>query len=100
MRDEESHRSSSAAAAEEVVTGDIVAQLGYCPRRLHLMYAEGRWAPNVHTDEGTFVHRNAERGEQVLPITSDDGASLAVISEGVRARRPARPTPPPNPEIT
>lgn len=49
------------------VTGDMVAQMAYCPRRFHLMYVEGRWADNTHTVEGRSVHRRVDKIDQVLP---------------------------------
>lgn len=89
----ESRRGASAAAAEDVVTADMVAQHAYCPRRLHLAYVEGRWADNELTDHGRWVHRNADRREDVLPPPDDPDAprvarSVELTSEelGLRAR--------------
>lgn len=67
----ESQRGGSAAASEDVVTGDMLSQFAYCPRRLHLLYAEGRWADNEHTDAGRWEHRHADRRDDVLPDAPD-----------------------------
>ncbi|MBL8605595.1 MAG: CRISPR-associated endonuclease Cas1 [Myxococcales bacterium] len=93
MLNPESRRGSSAAAAEDVVTGDMVSQHAYCPRRLYLAYAEGRWADNAFTDHGRWVHRHAESREDVLPSPADPDAprvarSVELVCEarGVRAK--------------
>jgi CRISP-associated protein Cas1 len=63
----EGGRTASTAAAEGVVTADMVAQLAYCPRRFHLAYVEGRWADNAETDGGRFAHRRVDAVDQQLP---------------------------------
>ncbi len=89
----EARRSASAAAAEDVVTGDMVAQHAYCERRLHLAYVEGRWADNAHTEHGAWVHRNADAGEDALPTADDPDAprvarsvELTCDERGLRAK--------------
>ncbi|MFH0901597.1 MAG: CRISPR-associated endonuclease Cas1 [Pseudomonadota bacterium] len=65
----EAHRSSSRSAGEGWATADMLAQYAYCPRRFHLVYAEGRWADNAMTDEGRWYHRrvDAENGGILNP---------------------------------
>ncbi len=79
MLPSEAQRGGSLAASENVLTGDMIAQHAYCPRRLHLLYAEARWADNEHTDGGRFVHRNTDRREQPLPAP-DPGAPVVARS--------------------
>jgi CRISPR-associated endonuclease Cas1/CRISPR-associated protein Cas4 len=67
----ESARGASVAAGEGVITADMVAQHAYCPRRLYLAYAEGRWEDNAYTDHGRWVHRNADRSADVLAAPGD-----------------------------
>ena len=80
MLPNEPQHGGGTAAAEGMVTGDMLAQHAYCPRRLHLMYAEGRWADNEHTDAGRWVHRNADRQEDLLPALADPDAPRVVRS--------------------
>ncbi len=87
----EGQRSPSAAAPEDVVTGDMLAQWAYCPRRLHLLYAEGRWADNAHTEAGRWEHRGADRREDALPDQGDPDRprvhrSVTLESEARRLR--------------
>ncbi len=93
MLPHELQRGGGTAAGEGLVTGDMLAQHAYCPRRLHLMYAEGRWADNEHTDAGRWVHRNADRREDVLPTKADPDAprvarsvTLECLELGLRAK--------------
>jgi CRISPR-associated protein Cas1 len=81
-------RTSSVAASEDVVTGDMLAQLAYCPRRLHILYAEGRWADNVHTDAGRWEHRNADRREDALPNADDPDRPR--VQRSITLESPAR----------
>ena len=57
----------SSTLPEDWATVDMVAQFAYCPRRFHLMYAEGRWEDNVHTVEGRMAHRRVDRLDHLLP---------------------------------
>ena len=38
------------------LTIDMVHQYAYCPRRMHLMYVDGRWEDNLLTDQGRSAH--------------------------------------------
>ena len=71
MLPHEGGRTASTAAAEGLVTADMVAQLAYCPRRFHLAYVEGRWADNAETDGGRLAHRRVDEGEQLLPVSGE-----------------------------
>lgn len=51
----------------------------YCPRLFHLMHIEGRWADNVYTVEGRFVHRRVDQLDHVLPAAGASGP-LSVVS--------------------
>lgn len=53
--------------APDPLTIDMVHQHAYCPRRLHLMYVDGRWDDNVFTTEGTSVHRRVDAADDLLP---------------------------------
>ncbi len=76
----------SSTLPEDWATVDMVAQHAYCPRRFHLMYVEGRWEDNEHTEEGKDVHRRVDRIDHLLPesrISSDDDeVSEAAEKEG------------------
>lgn len=54
-------------AEPEILTIDMLHQHAYCPRRMHLMYVDGRWDDNHFTEEGTSVHRRVDAREQLLP---------------------------------
>lgn len=62
----------SSTLPEDWATVDMVAQFAYCPRRFHLMYAEGRWEDNHHTIEGKTAHRRVDRIDQLLPESRAD----------------------------
>lgn len=51
----------------EHLTIDHLHQFAYCPRRMHLMYVQGRWADNVYTVEGKNAHRRVDKIDHVLP---------------------------------
>ncbi|MCB1203717.1 MAG: CRISPR-associated endonuclease Cas1 [Verrucomicrobiae bacterium] len=57
----------SSTLPEDWATVDMVAQHAYCPRRFHLMYIEGRWEDNEHTEEGKDAHRRVDRIDHLLP---------------------------------
>lgn len=48
-------------------TVDQVHQAAYCPRRLFLMYADGRWDDNLFTEQGKSVHSRVDAEEDLLP---------------------------------
>ena len=58
------------------LTANDLKQFAYCPRRMHLMYVQGRWNDNAYTTEGKNVHRRIDRLDHVLPDpqTEDSGA--------------------------
>jgi hypothetical protein len=53
----EGQRTASVSTADEVATGDMVAQYNYYARRFHLTYVEGRWADNAYTNKDRWLHR-------------------------------------------
>ena len=55
------------STASEHLTIDHLHQFAYCPRRMHLMYVQGRWADNVYTVEGKNAHRRVDQIDHVLP---------------------------------
>jgi CRISPR-associated protein Cas1 len=57
------------------LTIDMVHQYAYCPRRMHLMYVDGRWDDNAFTEEGTSVHRRVDADEDPLPDPNPNDAS-------------------------
>jgi CRISPR/Cas system-associated exonuclease Cas4 (RecB family) len=63
----EGQRSGSRSAGEGLITGDMIAQFAYCPRRFHLAYVEGRWADNASTDAGRAIHARVDSSEAMLP---------------------------------
>lgn len=75
----------SSTLPEDWATVDMVAQHAYCPRRFHLMYVEGRWEDNEHTEEGKDVHRRVDRIDHLLPesrIASGDDEVSEVAEKG------------------
>lgn len=54
-------------SSDELLTIDQLHQYAYCPRRMHLMYVEGRWADNAFTLDGKRVHRRVDQVDHVLP---------------------------------
>lgn len=70
---------------DEPVTIDHVHQYAYCPRRMHLMYVDGRWGDNVFTEEGRSAHARLDAADDVLPEApadvSADSASDAAPSD-------------------
>jgi len=49
------------------LTADMLAQYAYCPRRMHLIYVDGRWGDNVYTDQGRSVHARTDDETDALP---------------------------------
>ena len=66
------------------LTADMIAQYTYCPRRMHLMYVDGRWGDNIFTDEGRSIHARTDADEDTLPVPiSDEGEPEPVIARSV-----------------
>ncbi len=57
----------TAINGDDKLTSDMVTQYAYCPRRMHLMYVEGRWADNAFTEHGREVHRRVDAVDDLLP---------------------------------
>lgn len=55
------------ALADEAITVAALNRYTFCPRLFHLMYVQGRWEENEHTEEGSDVHRRVDRFDQLLP---------------------------------
>lgn len=51
----------------------MLNEYAYCPRLFHLMHVEGRWADNVYTLEGKWVHRRVDKLDHVLPDAGGEG---------------------------
>ena len=68
----------TAIDGDDKLTSDMVTQYAYCPRRMHLMYVEGRWADNVYTEHGKEVHRRIDADDDLLPAvtTGDDPPAI------------------------
>jgi CRISPR-associated protein Cas1 len=71
----------SSTLPEDWATVDMVAQFAYCPRRFHLMYAEGRWEDNFHTIEGKTAHRRVDRIDQLLPESHSEKKVITETDE-------------------
>ncbi|MCQ2402100.1 MAG: CRISPR-associated endonuclease Cas1 [Lentisphaeria bacterium] len=72
----------------ELVTADMVAQYAYCPRRMYLMYVDGKWDDNYFTEHGKAVHRRTDSIEDDLPCplnttTSSDDEPEPIIARSV-----------------
>lgn len=59
----------TAIDGDDKLTSDMVTQYAYCPRRMHLMYVEGRWSDNIYTEHGREVHRRIDADDDLLPIS-------------------------------
>lgn len=53
--------------AKDLLTLDHLHQFAYCPRRMHLMYVDGRWDNNVFTEEGRAAHARTDAANDPLP---------------------------------
>ncbi len=51
----------------ELLTVDQLHQFAYCPRRMHLMYVDGLWQDNAHTEQGRRTHRRVDHLDHALP---------------------------------
>ena len=54
------------------LTIDMVHQYAYCPRRMQLMYVDGRWDDNLFTDQGRSAHARVDAVEDPLPPPDAD----------------------------
>ena len=72
---------------EELLTLDHLHQFAYCPRRMHLMYVDGRWGDNVFTEEGRAAHARMDAADDPLPdpaaATDTEGDPEPVIARSV-----------------
>ena len=76
---------AAGAGPLQVLTIDMVHQHAYCPRRMHLMYVDGRWDDNFFTEEGTSVHRRVDDADDLLPdvVPGAQGDEPPLISRSV-----------------
>jgi CRISPR-associated protein Cas4 len=68
--------------AELLLTIDMVHQFAYCPRRMQLMYVDGRWEDNLFTDQGRSVHARLDAEDDPLP-PSAEGDPEPVVARSV-----------------
>lgn len=54
-------------STDPLLTADMLAQYAYCPRRMHLMYVDGRWGDNIYTDQGRSIHSRTDSEDDCLP---------------------------------
>ena len=67
-----------------LVTADMLAQHAYCPRRMHLMYVDGRWDDNLFTEQGRSAHARTDNEEAPLPAAAEgEGDPEPVIARSV-----------------
>ncbi|MBU4200684.1 MAG: CRISPR-associated endonuclease Cas1 [Verrucomicrobia bacterium] len=59
---------------DQLLTIDHLHQYAYCPRRMHLMYVDGRWDNNAYTEEGRVVHTRTDAKDHVLPKPAEESA--------------------------
>jgi CRISPR-associated endonuclease Cas1/CRISPR-associated protein Cas4 len=67
----------SAAIEPDLLTIEQLHQYAYCPRRMHLMYVDGRWENNAFTEEGREAHDRVDSGDHVLPEPAGNAAGEA-----------------------
>ncbi len=70
----------------EYLTIDMVHQYAYCPRRMQLMYVDGRWDDNIFTEQGRSVHTRVDSEQDPLPPA--DGDPEPVIARSVSLSSP------------
>jgi CRISPR-associated protein Cas1 len=58
---------NAATDEQDRLTIDHLHQYAYCPRRMHLMYVDGRWDNNAFTEEGREAHSRVDSRQHVLP---------------------------------
>ena len=68
---------------DENLTIDHLHQYAYCPRRMHLMYVDGRWDNNVFTEEGRVAHRRTDAEDDPLPAPDGEGEPPPDIARSV-----------------
>jgi CRISPR-associated endonuclease Cas1/CRISPR-associated protein Cas4 len=73
----------AAPGIADCMTIDIVHQFAYCPRRMHLMYVDGRWDDNLYTAEGRSVHARVDDAADPLPPPPDDPDDPPVVARSV-----------------
>lgn len=73
----------SAHLPVEPLTIDHLHQYAYCPRRMHLMYVDGRWDDNLYTEQGRAVHRRTDAVDEPLPAPAEGGEEPPAIARSV-----------------
>ncbi|NLE66715.1 MAG: CRISPR-associated endonuclease Cas1 [Lentisphaerae bacterium] len=75
---------------DDYLTIDHLHQYAYCPRRMHLMYMDGRWDDNLYTDEGRAAHRRTDAADAVLPEPTPgaDGDPPPTVARSVSLSSP------------
>ncbi len=53
-------RTSTGATAS--LPARMLNEFTYCPRLFHLMHVASRWADNVFTEDGKWIHRRPSSG--------------------------------------
>lgn len=70
--------------SDDLLTLDHIHQFAYCPRRMHLMYVDGRWEDNLYTEEGKAVHGRTDAREEPLPEqAAEAGDPVPVVARSV-----------------
>lgn len=80
----------SSTLSDEAVTVSALNRYTFCPRLFHLMYVQGRWEENEHTEEGKDAHRRVDRIDHLLPEArvgtgsegEDEGADTGTETAG------------------
>lgn len=67
MSDSGNNSTGSPEADADLLPVRMLNEYAYCPRLFHLMHVEGRWADNVYTIDGRYVHRRVDKLDHVLP---------------------------------
>lgn len=70
----------------ELVPIQRLAQFVYCPRLFYLEWVQGEWADNAFTEEGTIVHKRADRGSGKVP---DSGGDEPFVARSVSISAPS-----------
>lgn len=67
------------AGVPELVPARMVNEFAYCQRLFFLEWVQARWADNLDTDEGRYVHRRVDRPQGSAPLV-DEGEVIRASS--------------------
>jgi CRISP-associated protein Cas1 len=64
--------------APSLIPARMLNEYAYCPRLGYMMWAQGEFADNEHTEDGRYKHRRVDSNEDALPEPGEDDAAPKV----------------------